>query len=154
LTAGWRLSEHRDKRRVFDGEGGRLHGGRWNQPGTPLVYTAGSLALATLEILVNADRATLSRPFFKFKVEVPDHEIEQLAPARLPPNWKKYPAPDETKLMGSAWADSKRSLVLSVPSAITEERNYLLNPAHPNFGLLVIGAPELFWMDPRLVGPK
>ena len=35
------------------GEGARLNGGRWNSPGTTVVYTSGSLALAALENLVH-----------------------------------------------------------------------------------------------------
>jgi RES domain-containing protein len=47
---------------AFDGEGARLYGGRWNSPGRPVVYTAGSLALAALEVLVHLkSRLTLSR---------------------------------------------------------------------------------------------
>jgi hypothetical protein len=33
-----------------------------------------------------------------------------------------------------------------------EEYNYVLNPAHPDFGRIRIGRPRLFILDPRL-GP-
>jgi RES domain-containing protein len=45
--------------------------------------------------------------------------------------------------------------VLEVPSVIVErESNYLLNPTHPDFSSLVIGEPEPFTFDERLLaGP-
>jgi RES domain-containing protein len=45
-----------------------------------------------------------------------------------------------------------RSAVLEVPSAVVEaEHNYLFNPAHQQFGLIVIHRPKPFRLDPRLV---
>jgi RES domain-containing protein len=41
--------------------------------------------------------------------------------------------------------------VLSVPSAIvTDERNYLLNPAHADFQHIIFLASQPFQFDPRL----
>ena len=34
-------------------EGARLNGGRWNNPGTPVIYTSASRSLAALEVIVN-----------------------------------------------------------------------------------------------------
>jgi RES domain-containing protein len=49
------------------------------------------------------------------------------------------------------WVESATHPVLSVPSAIVpEERNYLLNPAHPGFSLIAIGRPAAYRIDPRL----
>jgi RES domain-containing protein len=48
---------------------------------------------------------------------------------------------------------SGRSAVLKLPSAVVpEEFNYLLNPAHPDFGKIRIAKPRAFKADPRL-GP-
>ena len=45
----------------------------------------------------------------------------------------------------------RRSVVLAVPSAIIEhERNYLLNPNHPDFKRVWRGRPQPFVFDPRL----
>ena len=42
--------------------------------------------------------------------------------------------------------------MLRVPSAIvTSESNYLLNPPHPKFERVVIGKPEKFELDLRLL---
>jgi RES domain-containing protein len=45
------------------------------------------------------------------------------------------------------------SAVLSVPSAVVPaERNYLLNPAHPDFERIEMGEPRPFRFDQRLLG--
>lgn len=48
----WRLTTARHAHTAFTGEGARRYGGRWNAKGVPVVYTAGSLSLAMLEMLV------------------------------------------------------------------------------------------------------
>jgi RES domain-containing protein len=40
---------------------------------------------------------------------------------------------DATKRIGDDWVSQQRSVVLSVPSVVIGERNYVLNPAHPDF---------------------
>ena len=54
ITA-WRIVRARFADSAFDGEGARRYGGRWNSRGTRMVYTAGSQALAALEMLVHLD---------------------------------------------------------------------------------------------------
>ncbi|MCZ7627554.1 MAG: RES domain-containing protein [Candidatus Methylomirabilis sp.] len=44
----WRLCARQHA--TPDGEGARLFGGRWNPPGTAVVYTSATLSLATLGI--------------------------------------------------------------------------------------------------------
>jgi len=147
----WRLCELADAAKAFDGEGARLYGGRWNHKGTRLVYASSSLALAALECLVHAEAMLIKRPLFRFRVEVEDAMIEVLAPAQLPANWKDYPAPEETRALGSRWVARGRKAILSMPSVIVpEERNYLLNPLHPDFREMTFGKSKPFSFDPRL----
>lgn len=40
---------------IFSGECAFLNGGRWNSQGNRVIYTAQSLSLATLELLVHLD---------------------------------------------------------------------------------------------------
>src|SRR5204863_6047762 len=49
----YRIFKPKHAATAFTGEGARLYGGRWNNKGTPMVYTAGSRALAALEMLVH-----------------------------------------------------------------------------------------------------
>ena len=53
----WRLALGRYKE--LDGEGARLYGGRWNSPGTAMVYAATHIALALLEQLVHVSPTRL-----------------------------------------------------------------------------------------------
>lgn len=116
-----------------------------------MVYTAGSLALAGLELLVNLPTDRLLGSYVAFRVLLPEAGIEPLSPADLPPSWRADPAPRAVKAIGDAWVRSGRSLVLSVPSAVVpSERNYLIDPQHGDAGRLQGGAPFDPAIDPRL----
>ena len=68
ITA-WRIVKAKHKKRAFDGEGARIAGGRWNKIGTPMVYTADSLALAALELIVHLpDKDLFNKIFFRIPV--------------------------------------------------------------------------------------
>lgn len=138
---------------AFDGEGARSAGGRWNQAGTPLVYTSGTLALAALESLVHFDMAEAPDDLVSVDAEVPDSVgIGEINLNDLPDNWRQYPAPEELARLGTGWVEGGTTAVLAVPSAvIPSERNYLINPAHRDFGRIRIGVPQLFVFDPRLL---
>jgi len=138
---------------AFDGEGARIAGGRWNQAGTPVVYTSGTLALAALESLVHFDMAEAPDDLVCMDAAVPDSiRIGELKLNDLPDNWRQYPAPEELARLGTGWVESGTTAVLAVPSAvIPSERNYLINPAHRDFGRIRIGVPQLFVFDPRLL---
>jgi RES domain-containing protein len=52
---------------------------------------------------------------------------------------------------GSKWLRAGRTAVLEVPSAIVpSEKNYLINPGHPEFRKLRVGRPLPFVFDPRM----
>jgi RES domain-containing protein len=154
LRSLWRICQRRF--RALDGEGARRAGGRWNSKGVPVVYTAGSLSLATLELFVHV------RPFLLsgrsrltiIEILIPDAvRIEQLKLAKLPSGWRRYPAPVALQRIGDAWIRSARTLLLRVPSAVTlGEYNYLINPSHPDISRLVVRAPVPFLSDRRLSG--
>ena len=146
----WRLC--RRAHAAFDGEGARRAGGRWNRRGTPVVYVSQSLSLAALELLVHADAALLPDDLVAVPADIPDAlPIEAVDAADLPRDWRRYPAPESLAERGTAWARAARSAALSVPSALVpNERNFLLNPAHPDFGKIRPGKPERFALDGRL----
>lgn len=137
---------------AFDGEGARRYGGRRNSIGTRMVYAAGSLSLAILEILVHTEDKSLLSGYFYFEIDCPNGLITSIADiADLPPDWQLSPPPYELKLIGDDWINSALRPVLAVPSAIVpNELNYLLNSAHADFHQLIIGSPQSLAIDPRL----
>ena len=145
----WRLTKARYAASAFDGEGARLYGGRWNSPGRAVVYLAGSLALAALEILVHVKSQSELEGYVKIRIEVPEDLVATVA--ALPENWQQGRAPDETKAIGDRWLGAGETPLLRVPSVvIPEEHNYLLNLQHPRFSGLAVGKTEPFSFDPRL----
>jgi len=147
----WRLCSSRHP--VPDGKGARLHGGRWSFPGSPVVYASATLSLAVLEQLVHVDWDLLPQDLITLSADIPDHvKIESINEARLPSNWRDYPAPEALQALGTEWVNRAETAVLSVPSVvIPEERNYLLNPAHSDFRRIRWSEPRPFVWDPRLV---
>jgi RES domain-containing protein len=130
----WRLA--RSVYSALDGEGARLHGGRWNEPGTPVVYTSASLSLAALELLVHLDPNRLPDDLVAYKVEVPDAlKMRRITTGDLPEGWNRQVEVPALRRIGEAWAKDRNAGVLRVPSAvIPEEQNVLINPRHPDAG--------------------
>lgn len=134
---------------IWDGTGAAFYGGRWNPPGVPVIYAAGSLSLAMLERLVqrrNLDGTVL------VEAEAPnDIAVEDLM-SNPPPNWRAFGSP-EAQAAGARWAADGKSAVLRVPSALVpREPNYLINLAHPDTARIQPSVPEPLEWDPRLFG--
>jgi RES domain-containing protein len=152
MIVAWRLVKWQHRRSAFDGEGARLVGGRWNLPGSTVVYASGSLALAALETFVHLGRAATELKFSAIRIEIPeDVSVERITPKDLPARWRSEPPLQETMRMGTKWVQESRSAVLRVPSVIIpQEINLVLNPKHKEFGRLTIAPPESFTFDSRL----
>jgi RES domain-containing protein len=146
----WRLVTARFAATAFSGEGARRYGGRWNRKGVAVVYTAGNLSLAMLEVLVQ-DQPLRAR-YLTIPAEVPPGlDIERVDIDRLPADWRDPAALEALRTIGSEWAARLASAVLAVPSAVVPaEANYLLNPRHPEFAQVVIGEPQELVTDLRL----
>lgn len=114
-----------------------------------VIYASATQSLAMLERLVQRQNLEHTLPVI---AEVPaELEIEDLMPDP-PPNWRALGSPDAAAA-GGAWLASKRTPLLRVPSAIVpSEANYLVNPAHPDAGLIRAGRPELLEWDARFFG--
>lgn len=152
MITAWRITKTRYAAGAFDGEGARLHGGRWNSRGTRVAYASESVALATLEVLVGLQDAGLLSAYSLIEVEFPERLVEVFDRRALPSSWNQHPPSLETQRVGDAWVAEARSAVLQVPSAIIEaEHNYLVNPGHRDFKYVVIHQPERFRLDPRLI---
>jgi RES domain-containing protein len=128
-------------------------GGRWNRPGTAVVYTSESLALAALELLVHVALDTAPADLVSLAAEIPDGiAVERLTIEDLPRNWRSHPAPPGLADLGAQWVERDRTAFMAVPSAVIPgETNYLLNPRHRDFARIRVGRPARFDFDPRLV---
>ncbi len=121
---------------VLTGEGARLNGGRWNPPGTPLLYTSTTPELALLETLVHLDGTPMRDlpPFVRITIELPD-AIEELPASMLPADWNQLKFPDALpRFLLSRLAPAYPALAFSLPSVVlpnSPSRNVLINPLHP-----------------------
>lgn len=147
----WRMTTAPHAGTAFSGEGARLYGGRWNPKGVPMVYTAGSQSLAMLELLVQDD--PLRARYVMIPATLPDRlKIERIAVETLSADWRSPESREQLRAIGADWCRRGSSAVLAVPSAvIPSETNYLLNPLHPAFARIAIGAAEDFVTDLRLI---
>lgn len=115
------------------------------------MYTSSSLSLALVEVLVHLP-ADILPAYSAAPVEFDDSLVTVVAPAQLPRNWKESPPPPAAQAIGAAWVAGGTSAVLRVPSVVVPgEFNFLLNPAHRDFGRIRIGTPTPFPFDPRLL---
>lgn len=152
--SAWRITKQKYARSAFSGDGARIYGGRWNSPGTAMIYTAQSQSLAVLEMLVHLDSPDLLSNYVFFQVSIDPSYVKDLSFATLPRNWKADPVPARVQAIGDDWFAGGASAVLRVPSALVPgESNFLLNPRHSDFGKMRIGKPIPFQYDPRL-GPR
>jgi RES domain-containing protein len=133
------------------GTGSKLYGGRWTPVGAPAIYAAGSIALAALEVLVQA--RTAPPDLVLVAIDIPDG-AGVIEPERkdLPEDWAS-PLPSETcQAWGKKWLDAGKTLALPVPSVIIpEETNYLINVAHPRMKDVHLMPLRAFVFDLRLL---
>ena len=149
LTA-WRIVPVPRLAEAFTGEGARLYGGRWNSPGVSLVYCSSTVSLAALETLVHIN-PQLPRSYVLYEVRFDAALVEEISPAKIPAGWDTEPPAPASQSVGDGWAKAARSAVLQVPSVLTREINYLLNPQHKDFRRIKIGDPKPFTFDSRLL---
>ena len=154
MLVAWRLSKSKYLSSAWDGEGARKSGGRWNSVGVPVVYTSATLSLTLVETLVHLPVGVLPA-FSAIPIRFDESLVVALPPDDLPPNWKDHPPPPETQAIGDRWVSDAKSPVLRVPSVVVpHEFNYVLNPVHPDFGRISIGAAIPFPFDPRIPLPE
>lgn len=155
LTA-YRICKTKYAATWFDGEGAYRFGGRWNARGTRLLYTAGSLSLAALEMLVHLNDEEILLAYSYATAEFNENLILSVEDFRsLPENWSDSPPQLEIQRIGDEWAREQASVVLKVPTSILPvEFNYLINVQHPEFSKVKLGEPQTFNFDERLYGKE
>jgi RES domain-containing protein len=114
------------------------------------VYAATSRALAALEFFVNLEPNDAPDDLLIAEATIPDELVEAIDLNQLPRNWRALNN-QRCRDLGSAWAASLRSLALKVPSvAVDGDWNVLLNPKHPEFARVAVGALKPFRFDERM----
>jgi RES domain-containing protein len=152
MSEAWRIVKRRHAQAAFDGEGARRYGGRWNSPGTSVIYASQSRALCLLEVLAGIRSVKPIDAYVIFPIRFDNMLLTQIEPGDLPAEWRQSPPATSTQRIGDQWANAQRSAILRVPSSIVpDEYNYLMNPAHPDFAQIKIGSPEELSIDSRLL---
>jgi len=145
----WRICKQKHKDHAFSGEGGLYAPAHWTPQGFLVVYTAESLALASLEVFVHTE--SLKIPLVAIRAFFPDNtNIKAVDIDSLPTDWQQETAYPSLQNIGKQWLLSNQTPVLKVPSAIIPvEFNYILNPQHPDLKL-VLDPPMEFTFDNRM----
>jgi RES domain-containing protein len=151
MITAWRIVSANYIDKAYTGDGARVHGGRWNSKGVAVVYTAGSLALASIEMIVNLPAPQLLHKYVRIPARISLDLVSDLSETDLPQDWNSRPISPSTRAIGDRWVKKQGSAVLRVPSIVVpDEYNYLLNPSHPDFVKIEIGKPIIYYFDPRL----
>lgn len=79
--------------------------------------------------------APLRANYVLIPAQLPDDlPVTSVEAEDLPADWRTLGARSVLQEIGRIWLDEGRTAVMSVPSVVVPaERNYLLNPAHPDF---------------------
>ncbi len=140
----------------LSGAGAERSGGRWNRPGTPLVYASTSRALACLETVVHLNGGGL--PLNRYLVELVVPADAWAARTVFDPaahvGWDAEPAGMVSLDWGTRWAAAGAALLAEVPSVVVpEEANVLVNPRHPGARALGVRKVRAWRYDGRLRPP-
>jgi RES domain-containing protein len=152
LPTVFRLAKRRYP--IYDGSGAALEGARWNSPGRLLIYASEHYATAILEKLVHAGRTQLPGAHHAAAIDIPeDLMVERFDPASVP-GWDAEESAI-ARAFGDEWHAAQRTAVLVVPSIPGQpvERNFVINPAHPDAARIRVGPSFDVTWDGRLFSP-
>jgi RES domain-containing protein len=152
----WRIATDTPDYEADDltGTGAKITGGRWNRPGTAMVYASENIALACLETFVHLAANPLPFNRYLVRIDIPDAvwaASEVLTAGTAPKGWDALPAGRASIRFGTDWAVSGRSACLRVPSLITfDECNVLVNPLHADATGIKATKLRKWLYDPRM----
>lgn len=148
ITA-YRIGDPAGEHPIFDAAGSRLYPGRWNVAEAPVIYASEHYSTALLEKLARGN-GILPRNQHFIAVTLPrGATFETASPDRVP-GWDSL-EPAASRSFGREWALTRRSLLLRVPSFVARlDWNWVINPAHPEFGTIETSLPQPVWWDERL----
>lgn len=110
---------------------------RWNSTGMFMIYAASTCSLACLENLVHRNGFGNDSDFSLLTISFPNSVlILEIDSKDLPKGWNDITENGHLicRTIGDNWVRNQKSAVLLVPSAIiSNEKNVLMNPNHPDF---------------------
>lgn len=145
----YRIGDPNGAHPIHEAEGSRLYPGRWNTHSSPVIYTSEHYSTAMLEKLVHANLLMPANQHF-IVITIPNGTSYEVFQAASHPGWDSR---NETlcKAFAQEWYDEQRSALLIVPSIPARiERNFLINPTHPDAKAISHSLPEPVWWDKRL----
>nr|WP_210315061.1 RES family NAD+ phosphorylase [Aminobacter aganoensis] len=136
---------------IFDATGSTIAPGRWNTPGSPVIYAAEHYSTALLEKLVHGSGRLPPNQHY-IEISIPSGlSYEMFAPVEVP-GWDTMPA-TVSKAFGETWCLQRRSAILIVPSVVARlDSNILINPLHPEFKSITSSLHKPVFWDRRLFG--
>jgi RES domain-containing protein len=136
----------------LSGEGASVFGGRWNLPGTKVIYTAENRSLALVEVLVHLQLTGIPDEYCMVTIHFPDIlPVVAISVDQIHADWDVFPNTSHTQKLTDHYFHEMDFAAVRVPSAITKgEYNLLLNPLHPQFNTISIKEVQPFEFDRRL----
>ena len=131
----FRIVKSAGRVRDLSGTGAFQAGGRWNNPGSYVLYTSENSSLAFLEILVHVGPDEMPTDLHIVELEIDDEValVYTLPDSDYPDGWFEVENL-ACKHLGDAFFAAREYLVLKVRSAVNPaEYNYLLNPLFPGY---------------------
>jgi len=153
----YRIAKSRPRATDLSGMGAYTFGGRWNNPGTYMLYTSENSSLAYLENLVHFDPDIIPPNLFIMEIEVGGKPelIHTPSDSAYPKHWTRL-GHLENKRLGDRWMREANYLGIRVRSAVNpKEYNCLLNPLYPRYhDLVTVVSVEQLPVDSRLIRIK
>jgi RES domain-containing protein len=126
--------------------------GRWNSEGKKVIYTAGSVSLATMENMTYRKGYGFNHDYAIMLIDLPDSlPITTYTADNLPKGWNDPFDYSVGQSVGDRWYLAMETPVLKVPSAVVpQEYNYVLHTLHPGFSKIKLIAVTGYVPDPRI----
>lgn len=114
-----------------------------------MIYTSEHYSTAMLEKLVRGNGHMPPNQHW-IEITIPNGISYETFSEAHHPGWDSRD-PAVSQPYGAAWQQSRRSLLLIVPSVVARmEHNFLINDSHPEFKFLTASLHKPIWWDNRL----
>lgn len=135
----------------LSGRGAEIAGGRWNNKGIPLIYTAQNISLCMAEVAVHLPLGILPKDYTLISIEIPDDDFEVVSLSDFKVESIRDLYYETTQKIGNEFVKNSAKMMLKVPSVVVQgEFNILINPRHSDIHKVKIIKTETFEFDRRL----